>query len=364
MGIQEKIDEILKEMSRTQINKKTEHHLGLLKAKLAKLRAQLIEESSKGGGGGPQFDVARFGNARVCLFGFPSVGKSTLQTKISNVESKSAEYEFTTLTAVPSLLEVNGCKIQLIDLPGILQGASNGYGKGRQVLGVVRSCDLIAFVVDSTKGDQEIQTLTNELKNFGIRVNEKKPDVEITPAVRGGLNIDIRCEQTHMNEELMSKIALENGFRSGNVTVNEDITIDRFIDAFLIKKLKYIGALYIYNKIDGLTIEEIEVLANKEKSVVTTLKYDFGLEEVKQKIYDELGVMRIYTKKLRMQPDFEEPVLLKQGSTVRDLCGKIHKELVSVFKGAKVWGTSVRTMGQVVGLDHVLEDEDVICINK
>ena len=70
-------------MSRTQKNKATEGHLGLLKAKLAKLKREIIDNSSKGGGGGEGFDVSKSGDARVGLIGFPSVGKSTLLTKLT-----------------------------------------------------------------------------------------------------------------------------------------------------------------------------------------------------------------------------------------------------------------------------------------
>jgi ribosome-interacting GTPase 1 len=53
----------------------TEYHLGLLKAKLARYRAQLLEPPTKSGGPGVGFDVQKSGDARVALIGFPSVGK-------------------------------------------------------------------------------------------------------------------------------------------------------------------------------------------------------------------------------------------------------------------------------------------------
>ena len=88
MGILEKIKEIELEMSRTQRNKATEYHLGTLKARLAKLRTQLLEP---GGGGGAKegegFDVAKAGDARVALIGFPSVGKSTLLSALTGTAS-------------------------------------------------------------------------------------------------------------------------------------------------------------------------------------------------------------------------------------------------------------------------------------
>ena len=117
----QKIQEIEAEMARTQKNKATNAHLGLLKAKLAKLKRELVDGTKGGGGGGGEgFDVRASGNARVGLIGFPSVGKSTLLTKLTGTFSEAAGYEFTTLTCVPGTIRYNGAKIQLLDLPGII----------------------------------------------------------------------------------------------------------------------------------------------------------------------------------------------------------------------------------------------------
>lgn len=99
------------------ISQATEYHLGLLKAKLARYRAELLEPTTKSGGAGTGFDVQKSGDARVALIGFPSVGKvrncviviqrldqprivcqSTLLNKMTHTVSESAAYEFTTLT--------------------------------------------------------------------------------------------------------------------------------------------------------------------------------------------------------------------------------------------------------------------------
>ena len=96
MGLLEKIKDIEEEMARTQKNKATEYHMGQLKAKLAKYRTQLIEGSAKSGAKGEGFDVQKFGNARVCMIGFPSVGKSTLLGTLTETRSEVAAYEFTT----------------------------------------------------------------------------------------------------------------------------------------------------------------------------------------------------------------------------------------------------------------------------
>src|SRR5438132_523408 len=99
-------------MARTQKNKATEGHLGLLKAKMAKLKRELIEGSkASAGGGGEGFDVSKTGDARVGLIGFPSVGKSTLLTKLTGTFSEAADYEFTTLTCIPGVYKYKGSKI-------------------------------------------------------------------------------------------------------------------------------------------------------------------------------------------------------------------------------------------------------------
>ena len=106
MGLPEKIKQIEEEMKKTQINKKTEHHIGLLKAKLARLHEELESSTSKSGG--PAFEIRKGGDATVVLIGLPSVGKSTILNRLTNAKSKVAAYAFTTLTVVPGILRLNG----------------------------------------------------------------------------------------------------------------------------------------------------------------------------------------------------------------------------------------------------------------
>jgi ribosome-interacting GTPase 1 len=106
MGIQERIKDIELELTRTQKNKATSTHIGLLKGQLARLRTQLLLPSEGGGGGGPGagFAVAKSGDGRVALIGFPSVGKSSLLNAVTDTKSETAAYEFTTLTCIPGVI--------------------------------------------------------------------------------------------------------------------------------------------------------------------------------------------------------------------------------------------------------------------
>ena len=117
-------------------------------SKLARLRTQLLEPApGAGSGGGTGFDVSKSGDARIALVGFPSVGKSTFLSKITKTKSEVASYSFTTLTAIPGVLEYGGAEIQILDLPGIIEGASEGKGRGRQVISAAKVWTSMCLIV-------------------------------------------------------------------------------------------------------------------------------------------------------------------------------------------------------------------------
>ena len=91
--------------------------------------------------------------------------QSTLLSSITKTESEQASYEFTTLTCIPGVIEYKGADIQLLDLPGIIEGAAQGKGRGRQVIAVARTADLIFMVLDATKQDIHKDLLEAELES-------------------------------------------------------------------------------------------------------------------------------------------------------------------------------------------------------
>ncbi|CDY48304.1 BnaC05g13580D [Brassica napus] len=376
MGIIERIKEIEAEMARTQKNKATEYHLGQLKAKIAKLRTQLLEPPKGASGGGEGFEVTKYGHGRVALIGFPSVGKSTLLTMLTGTHSEAASYEFTTLTCIPGVIHYNDTKIQLLDLPGIIEGASEGKGRGRQVIAVAKSSDLVLMVLDASKSEGHRQILTKELEAVGLRLNKKPPQIYFKKKKTGGISFNTTAPLTHIDEKLCYQILHEYKIHNAEVLFRENATVDDFIDVIEGNR-KYIKCVYVYNKIDVVGIDDVDRLARQPNSIVIScnLKANQSARipnaktpiRLLARMWDEMGLVRVYSKPQGQQPDFDEPFVLSSdrgGCTVEDFCNHVHRTLVKDMKYALVWGTSARHNPQNCGLSQHLEDEDVVQVVK
>ncbi|CAD7949839.1 unnamed protein product [Amoebophrya sp. A25] len=308
MGILEKISEIEAEMARTQKNKATEYHLGLLRGKLAKLRTQLLEPS-KSGPSQPGFEVGRYGDARVAIMGFPSVGKSSLLAEMTGTRSEVAAYEFTTLTCIPGVIYHNDAKIQLLDLPGIIDGAAQGKGRGRQVISTAKSADLILVVLDATRDDSQKKRLENEMESVGIRLNKEPPNIKITKKPSGGVRINASCKRQHLDDKLIEGLLREYRIFNADIIIREDATAEQFIDV-LEGNRKYVRCVYCYNKIDMLSIAEVDRLARLPHAHVMSCNLKLNLDGLKDRIWQELNMVRVYTKKKGQVPDWKDPLVI------------------------------------------------------
>ncbi len=359
MGIHEDIQEVEEEIKKTPYNKATSHHIGKLKAKLARLRDEVVKKSAKSGGG-EGYSVRKSGDATVTLVGFPSVGKSTLLNKLTGANSEVGAYEFTTLDVIPGVLEHNNATIQILDVPGLVKGAASGRGRGREVISVVRNCDLVVFMLDVFQNYHH-GVLTQELYDAGIRLNQKAPDVVIKRQDRGGVTIS-STKELDLTEDLIKAILNEYKIHNAHVLIRDKIDVDQLIDVIMGNRV-YIPAVVVVNKVD-MADQYVLKKCKDEYPEATYISADKeeNLEAVKDLIYEALDFIRVYLKPQGGPADMEEPLIVRKGTTVGDVCDHLHRDFRRKFRYSQIWGTSAKHPGQRAGLEHVLDDKDLLTL--
>lgn len=358
--VQERIKELEHELSITPSNKATQLHRGRLKARIARLREQA--RRSSGGPAGLGYGIRKAGDATVVMAGFPSVGKSTLLNALTNAKSEVASYDFTTLTVVPGVLEHSGARLQMLDVPGLVEGAASGKGRGKEVLSVLRIADLLLIIVDATKMRQ-LGKIRRELYDFGIRLDKKPPRVKIIRKSTGGIEVNSTVKLTHLDEDLIKAVLNENRVTSADVLIKENLTVDEMIDS-LSRNRVYVPSLVVVNKVDLVEPSQAEPFVKDCDHILVSATEKKNIEELKDKLYKKLGFIKVYTKPIGKQVDYDDPMILKNGSTIRDFCLKLHRDFAKSFRYAKIWGTSAKFPGQMQYLDHVLQDGDVVRVYK
>jgi len=280
-----KISKLEEEVRITPYHKGTEHYIGRLRAKIAKLKQKEGEQIARGSGRFG-FIPKKTGDATVVLIGPPSVGKSTLLNKLTQAHARVESWPFTTLTVVPGMMDYQGAKIQIFDLPGIISGAATGMGRGREVLSATRSADLLILMVD-VKVWNKTKGILKELKQAGV-------------------NLPI---------------------------------------------------LVVINKIDliGKNI-------SRNDEILISVEKEIGLTDLKKQIWQKLKLMRIYLKKKGKEPDFDSPLILKEGQGIKDVVQKIFPDEREI-KQTLLWGPSAHFPAQQVSLAQPLQDGDILSFN-
>lgn len=360
MGNKERIEELERLISESKYNKATQHAIGRYKAQLAKLRAE-EEKKQKSTGSTSGYHVKKTGDATVVLLGFPSAGKSTLLNALTGADSEIGAYSFTTLNVIPGILKHKGANIQILDVPGIVRGAAYGRGRGQEVLSVLRSADLVLMLLDPKKKGQK-EKLEEEVHNAGIRLGEKKPDVKITKKGKDGVRVSSTVPLPNLSEEEVVAVLKEFGIVNADVVIRTQIDVDQFVDCVEGNR-KYVPYLTVVNKKDMLTKDELEKVMERVDGDLAISAEKGSLEELKDKIFEGLSLIRIYMKEPREDPDMDEPLIVTKGTTVKGVCKNLHRDMMKKFRHAKIWGESAKFPGQRQGKDHVVKDGDVVEIH-
>ncbi|WP_336037447.1 OBG GTPase family GTP-binding protein [Halobacterium yunchengense] len=364
MGLEEEIEQLEEEIANTPYNKSTEAHIGRLKAKLAEKKEQL-EKQQSGSGGGGGYAVEQHGDATVALVGFPSVGKSSLINAMTNADSEVGAYEFTTLDVNPGMLEYRGADIQLLDVPGLIEGAAGGRGGGKEILSVIRAADLVVFMLSAFEIEQ-YERLYDELYDVNIRVDEEPPSVTVRKKGKDGIDVNTSGD-LDLDEETVKDVLRQHGFVNATVTIRGNPDIDRLVDGVMDNRV-YMPSLVAVNKVDLIEPSYVDTMkadlreqgVDPEEAIFISAEEQKGLDALKERMWEALGLIRVYMDKPGRGVDYEEPLVVREGDTVDDALSKLGGTLDERFRFARVTGPSAKHDEQQVGRDHVLADEDVL----
>jgi small GTP-binding protein len=241
--------------------------------------------------------VRREGAAQIAFVGPPNAGKSSLLQALSQIQIKTGDYAFTTLRPVPALTRIGGVLVQLVEIPGLIEGAHEDRGGGRALLGVLRNSDAIVYCHPADEPLAPLDVVCREVRAAGI---EKPAILVVTKA-----------------DELSTE-----ELRRVRDNVRDDST----------------GA---FDGVVGVSVLD-----------------DESLDRLREAIWALTGLIRVFP---RRDGNVEaEPYALPAGATVADMADRVHHEVGLTCRGARVWGPSARFDGQRVGRGHVLADGDVI----
>jgi small GTP-binding protein len=191
-------------------------------------RARVVQRDS--------LSVRREGAAQIALVGPPNAGKSSLLQALSEIQIKIGNYAFTTLRPVPSLVRLRGVLVQFVEIPGLVEGAAEGRGGGRALLGVLRGADAVIFCQDASGQPSELAVVQNEVSIAGIDL----------PAI---------IAATKMDEADASALArLESGF-PGFQVVPVSVIDDASLDQLKAAAWGLLGLLCVYLRHAGVVHE-------------------------------------------------------------------------------------------------------------
>ncbi len=288
-------------------HKGTDGLVGDLKSRIAKLRKQPVTKAARAG---HAYHVTREGAGQVALAGAANTGKSSLVAALTHAAPDVADYPGTTREPVPGMMAFDDVGIQLVDLPPLSEEHVEPW-----VYDIVRGADLLWLVVDGMNPMDELDLARRMLdaKNIGVFAAGEPAPAE-GPAGRAW------------------KPAL-----------------------VVVTGLDKAGAE------DGLPVLE-EWLESAWPVVPVSTADGRGLDALRRRTFVALDVIRVYTKQPGKPADRRAPFTLPRGSRVSDLAARIHKDLASGMKFARIWGPSAFD-GQTVHGEHVLAEGDVVEIH-
>ncbi|ADV64470.1 OBG GTPase family GTP-binding protein [Desulfurococcus mucosus] len=332
--------------------------------RLAELRDEIEERRKKKTGRGAVFFVEKEGDVQVVVLGPPNTGKSMLVNKLTGARTVIADYPFSTTQPVPGMLKYEDIYIQLIDTPPL----SRGSGLINKIIGLARNADGLLIVLDATRDIiADFEELRGLLEDSGVVLSKPlgRVVIEAYRSGRQGIRFTLMGKLLNATLDDVRRLLEEYRIHNAHVKIYGEVTLDD-VEQALFENTTYKPSVVFVNKVDLVSgvDEVVKVLGEKSglPVIAGSAFTGLGLNKVGEALFTQLELIRVYTKSPNTDPS-SKPLVLRKGATIRDVAESIHRDFVKNFVYAKVWGKSVHYPGERVGLEHVVEDGDIVEIH-
>ncbi len=354
---QEKLAALLEMKSTGPKHKGGESLMSEINTKIAKLKAEIEKEKTIAAkrSGGNSLSVKKEGAGQLVLIGMPNSGKTTFFNSLTGLKGSVGDYEFTTTVPDMGMMNYKNAKIQIVDLPAIAEGSSEGKYNGTQMLAIARNADALILTINSNAPLSQYATLKKELNAAGILIGKHKPKIKITNSPFPGISITGKQFLKIKEEELVEYLK-GNGMYNAQVILREPLDFNilaQVLDESIV--YKRMAIVFTHGKpkeLFPLPQEIPQIIAEKEIAAAE-------LEKIKDQLFSTMDKVYVYTKKPGEPAALHQPLVIDAGSTIADVARDVHKELATNLKYAKVWG-SAKFDGQRVALDFEVKNGDIV----
>lgn len=222
---------------------------------------------------------------------------------------------------------------------------------------------MVVMMLDVVKGEIQKVLLEKEFEDCGICLNCVKLNIYFKLKKGGGVVFNFICFFIYLDEKFVMMIFYEYKIFNVEVFIREDCIVDQLIDVICGNRI-YLLCVYVYNKIDCIFIEEVDRLVRFFYFVVVSCEMELNLDYLMVQIWEYFVLLRIYIKKRGDLLDFNGGLIFRRGVIVEYVCYVIYRIFIDVFKYVLVWGISIKYSLQRVGINYVMNDEDVIQVMK
>lgn len=366
-SVEEKIRALEEFLSAVPKHKGTERLREWATKRLAQLREELEEEKRrKRSTGKPSFFLEKEGAAQVVVIGPTNSGKSTLVHALTGAKTEISDYPYATQHPVPGMMKYQDIYFQLVDTPPLEPDTL----LARRTVALTRNADGVLLVLDATRSIREdLNRVIGYLRSEGILLVKPKGRViiDIVRTGKSGIRVTLMGKLLDSTIDDLRRLLESYRIYNAHVKLYGEVTLDD-VEQSIFEAVVYKPVVVFINKTDlrEPTSEEVEYV---EKSLpgapiilgsATTRR---GLSEIASSLYRVLEIIRVYTKPPGGSVA-EKPLVLRRGATIRDVAESVHSDLVKNFLYARVWGPSAKYPGERVGLEHVVEDGDVVEIHS